>query len=194
MSPRSVSFVPRTQSRAIDRLARGAHAFHRFAHHPLCGEYEGEVVRIGRRIRVCRGCSFAALGGLIGLFLGAIVGMPLPFAVVLLAAAGALVAAVPRTRSKLPSRFLPSVFAAAAAGSGARAADVPGALVALAALGVVAVAVLRYRRRGPDRRPCVNCPERDRPVACRGYARIVRRERAFRRVVASRFRLEELGP
>ena len=189
-----MSFLPRTTARAIDRLARDAHAFHRFAHHPLCGEYSGEVLRIGRRFRVCRGCSFAVLGGLVGAVLGALVGMPLPVTLLLLAAAWTLAAALPRTRSKVPSRFLPAALAVAAVGSGVRAASLPGAAVALAGLGVVAFAVVRYRSRGPDRGPCAMCPERDRPAVCRGYAAIFRRERAFRRVVASRYRLEELGP
>jgi len=189
-----VSFVPRTTARAIDRLARDAHAFHRFAHHPLCGEYSGEVLRIGRHVRVCRGCSFAILGGLIGAVAGALAGMPVPIALLVLAVAWTLVAALPRSRSKLPSRFLPASLAFATVGSGAQAASVPGAAVALAGLVVVAFAVRRYRSRGPDRGPCASCPERDRPVVCRGYGPILRRERAFRRVVASRFRLEELGP
>src|SRR5258706_14473890 len=49
----------------LDRLSRGAHRFHRFAHHPLCDRYAGEVVRFGR-VRLCRGCTFAVIGGLAG--------------------------------------------------------------------------------------------------------------------------------
>ena len=181
--------IPRRTARAIDRLARGAHAFHRFAHHPLCGEYASEIVRVGRRARVCRGCSCVTAGAL----LGALVAVPLPIAALLLPAAWALVSALPRGRSKLPSRFIPAALAAAAVGSGLRAASVPGVIVAAAGLGVVALAILRYRSRGPDRSPCASCPERDLPIPCRGYAAIVRRERAFQRAAASRFRLDDLG-
>ncbi len=186
----ATSRIPRRTARAIDRFARGAHAFHRFAHHPLCDEYAGEIVRLGRRVRICRGCSFTVLG----LGIGVILRVPLPIAVLLLASAFVLVSILPRPRSKLPARLLPAVFVAAAIASGVREASVAGAAVAATGLGVVAVAFVGYRRRGPDRGPCARCPERDRPVPCRGYAAIVRRERAFGRAVASRFRLDELGP
>jgi hypothetical protein len=184
-----VSHLPRATARAIDRFARGAHAFHRFAHHPLCGEYAGEVVRVGRRVRVCRGCSLAALGFLTG----ALVTVPLPVSVLLLAGAWTLTA-LPRGRSKLASRFLPAALAAASIASGLRAANVGGAAIALAGLGFIALVIVRYRRRGPSRGPCASCPERALPVPCRGHAAIVRRERAFRRAAANRFRLGELGP
>jgi hypothetical protein len=180
-----VIVVPRATARAIDRFARGAHAFHRFAHHPLCGEYAGEVVRVGRRARLCRGCAFVAAGALLGAF----VSVPLPIAALQLPVA--LVLAT-QARAKLVSRFLPATFAAAAVGSGARSASFPGAALAVAGLALVALAVLAYRRRGPNRAPCATCPERTGAVPCRGYAPIVRRERAFRRLAARRFRFEEL--
>src|SRR5947207_14201496 len=58
--------VPPALARRIDRLATRAHRFHRFAHHPLCDEYAGEVIRVGRHMRLCRGCTFAIAGGLAG--------------------------------------------------------------------------------------------------------------------------------
>src|SRR6478735_9596751 len=59
--------LPQRTVRAIDRLARGAHAFHRFAHHPLCERYASELIPLGKRTRLCRGCASAALGSLTGL-------------------------------------------------------------------------------------------------------------------------------
>jgi len=58
--------LPERTVRAIDRLARRAHAFHRFAHHPLCERYAGELVPLGKRTRICRGCAASALGSLAG--------------------------------------------------------------------------------------------------------------------------------
>ncbi len=59
--------LPQRTVRAIDRLARSAHAFHRFAHHPLCERYAGELIPLGRRARLCRGCAASALGSVMGL-------------------------------------------------------------------------------------------------------------------------------
>src|SRR3954466_7943099 len=58
--------LPQRTLRAVDRLARSAHAFHRFAHHPLCERYAGELIPLGKRTRVCRGCVCAALGSFTG--------------------------------------------------------------------------------------------------------------------------------
>ena len=52
----------------------------------------------------------------------------------------------------------------------------------LVAGGSYGLGFLAYRRRGPSRTPCANCPERLQPAPCSGFARIVRRERAFQRV------------
>ncbi len=178
--------IPGDTRKAIDRLALGAHAFHRFAHHPLCGEYAGEVVRIGHRVRLCRGCLCAASGAIAGVFAGGLLVLPLPIA------AGMLAAAVPLSSSglgNLVSRFLPSGFAAAAIVSGVASATLAGTILAVAAAACIALFVAVYRRRGPDRSPCKSCPERDGPVPCRGYAAIVRRERAFQRAVSTRFHL-----
>ncbi len=176
--------IPRASADAIDRLARGAHAFHRFAHHPLCDEYAGEVVRLGRRARICRGCALAALGAATGLAIG--IAFPIPIGVsAIVVAAGSVLAAKPlRPAGKLASRFLPAACAGAAIASGILAAILASALLVLS--------VARYRRRGPDRSPCAACPERDGPSPCRGFAAIVRRERAFRRFAARRFDFENL--
>src|SRR3954453_9798030 len=58
--------LPQRTLRAVDRLARSAHAFHRFAHHALCGRYAAELIPLGKRTRACRGCACAALGSLTG--------------------------------------------------------------------------------------------------------------------------------
>ena len=183
--------MPRTPARLavrIDRLSRAAHRFHRFAHHPLCDEYAGEVLTLGRRARLCRGCLFVAAGGLAGL-LASIVFIAPP-ALLLIATALALsglamTLARPspgrKRMPKLASRFLPALTIAYALGCGMQRGTMGAAL---AAVGAVALpgAVALYRRRGPDRSPCATCPERNQPRPCRGIAPIVRRERAFRRL------------
>jgi hypothetical protein len=42
-----MSRVPESAARDLDRLAKRAHRFHRFAHHPLCAAYAGETLRVG---------------------------------------------------------------------------------------------------------------------------------------------------
>jgi hypothetical protein len=172
----------------IDRLARVAHRFHRFAHHPLCDEYRGEVIALGRRARVCRGCASVLGGGLAGIALGLVAEPPwiaLPALLTGGIACGAIATFFGRARharpAKLVSRFLPS---AAIAFSLVRAVTlgvvgITSALLGLALLGAI---VARYRRRGPDRTPCATCPEQNLGRPCRGVAPIVRRERAFRRL------------
>jgi len=68
-----VSRLPPALARRIDRLARRAHAFHRWAHHPLCTYYAAEVVRVGHRTRVCLGCSLTAVGAIAGVMVGLVV-------------------------------------------------------------------------------------------------------------------------
>ncbi|HEX7489197.1 MAG TPA: hypothetical protein VF341_09850 [Anaeromyxobacteraceae bacterium] len=210
-------------ARRIDRLARRAHRFHRFAHHPLCAAYDGETFQVGRRGRVCRGCAAVALGGVLGVGLGLALPVPPGVALVgLLIVAAVAFAAVsmggggqapalhpdraPRPRpphpgplprrgrgrtadlggraSKLLTRTLPAASAACLAVLGARATSVAGLTVAAGALALVGGGVLAYRRRGPDRSPCVACPERGRPQVCSGFAPMARREKAFSRLAA----------
>jgi hypothetical protein len=166
------SRIPRTLARRIDRLARRAHGFHRFAHHPLCDEYGGELVQL-RRTRICRGCALFAAGLLAGVVVMVVV-RPVPVVAVVVAVAGAIVAAASlkwRT-SKLLTRFAP------AAGFGFAIGHVWTAIPIVSIMGLLAIA---YRRRGSHRSPCAACPERT-LAPCRGMAEIVRAERAFQRL------------
>jgi hypothetical protein len=175
-------------ARRIDRLALTAHRFHRFAHHPLCDEYRGEVVRLGKRNRVCRGCLLAVLGGVAGLT-GSIFLVVPPAALFGLWAAGliGLVYTIARRspRSvrapKFVARFLPALLIAHAVGRSVQLGPAGWALGAALAVPVLG-AITFYRRRGPDRTPCATCAERNLATPCRGIAPIVRRERAFRRL------------
>jgi hypothetical protein len=195
--------VPRTLARKLDRLARRAHRFHRFAHHPLCGAYAGELVRLGRRARVCRGCACA----LAGAASGGVAGLLLPFAhantlqiyaaVLALSLASAasasadLVRAGAARRGKLFTRGLPACALVLACSVGVRAGGAAGSgLVLVHAIGA-GVGYTHYRRRGPNRTPCSTCPEHGTRAPCSGFARVVRRERAFMRI--SRRLLAQLG-
>jgi hypothetical protein len=163
--------IPRPLARRIDRLAVRAHRFHRYAHHPLCGRYAGEVIRIGK-LRVCRGCSYALAGGLAGGALGLVVG---EFGLLALAVATTLIALSLRLRPpKLVTRFVPAAAAAFALAAGPWP-------VRIAALAIVGGLHALYRRRGPDRSPCTTCPERA-VQPCSGLHPIVMRERAFQRL------------
>jgi hypothetical protein len=157
----------------IDRLAWRAHAFHRFAHHPLCEIYRGEVLRVGKRFRLCKGCTFLAVGLVVGLVGGAFVRLPMlwgmrALSLGLLLGSASLVLRLP----KILGRLLP--------GAALGLALWTGWPCALASLLVVAFVGLLYRRRGVDRGRCETCPERS-CSPCSGFASIVRRERAFRR-------------
>jgi hypothetical protein len=196
-----VSRVPRPLARRIDRLARRAHAFHRWSHHPLCDRYAGEVVRLGRRTRLCRGCALAVLGATLGGAAGLAAGLAAPAAPggAWLAAAALLAAAVPlalprhpppagapsgRRAPKILTRLLPLAVAGGAAGQ-ALAAPTPGRLAAAAiAVAAIALGVLRYRRRGPDRGACLGCPEAPPGMGCSGFRLAARRERAFSRLTS----------
>ena len=169
--------IPDEIARRVDRLAWAAHAFHRYAHHPLCERYAGEVLRAGRRARICRGCALAVGGGTLGLVAGLARPLGSPGAWAAVAVAIALLAASAVWRlPKSAGRGLPALVL----GLGA----VSTAGTALAAAGVIGAAWFAYRRRGPNRAPCLACPERGERV-CSGFAPIVRRERAFRRRAAA---------
>ncbi|MFL5271282.1 MAG: hypothetical protein ACJ79E_04370, partial [Anaeromyxobacteraceae bacterium] len=75
-----LSFISPALARRLDRLARQAHRFHRFAHHPLCDAYAGEVLRVPRRTVVCRGCALAAAGVVAGAAAGLFASARLPLA------------------------------------------------------------------------------------------------------------------
>src|SRR5262245_24468794 len=109
--------IPPALARRIDSLAWRAHLFHRFAHHPLCDEYAGEVIRIGRA-RLCRGCTFAIGGGLGGGVVGLLwrdlvaAAITASTAVAVLAAA-IVVRRIGRARPpKLVTRFVPAALLA----------------------------------------------------------------------------------
>lgn len=182
-----MSLIPRHLARRLDRLSRMAHRFHRFAHHPLCDDYAGEVVRIGRRGRVCRGCLFSGLGATTGVALSLVSEVPVGAGIVLLVASSAWVAVTtlmrigPR-RSKFVTRFAPAWAMSFAVGAGVRAGGLYGAVLSLLAVVACLALVALYRWRGPDRAPCARCPERMLSTPCRGFAEIVQRERAFQRI------------
>ena len=166
--------LPAPLARRIDKLARRAHAFHRFAHHPLCAAYDGEVVAFGRRTRICRGCLLVGLG----LAAGGLAALALapPAAVIwsglgLTAVLGvlSLVARLP----KVVSRFALGALLGGGLGGGLEPA--------MAAATLAALGLMLYRRRGPSRTPCLTCAERD-VTPCSGWRTIVRRERAFQRL------------
>ena len=165
-------------ARRIERLARRAHAFHRFAHHPLCADYAGELIALGHRRRVCRGCAFALLGAGSGVLMGLL--FPLALGQATLIAALALATTVTRQRrSKLWTRAWPAAGAAYALACCALWHDLAALGCALAVIVACAALSIAYRVRGPDRSPCLRCPERTQRVPCSGFRDIVRAERAF---------------
>jgi hypothetical protein len=165
--------IPLPLARRIDRLARRAHAFHRFAHHPLCAPYRNEVLRLGRRARLCKGCSFLTAGLVAGAVGGGLVRPALWWGVGALLLALAMGALSLRLRLPKPAgRLIPGATLGMALWAGWPC--VVGAMVIVAGVGVL------YRRRGVDRGRCQTCPERE-SSPCSGFAPIVRRERAFRR-------------
>jgi hypothetical protein len=176
--------LPRALARRLDRLAERAHRFHRFAHHPLCHEYAPELLRPLRRLYVCKGCTLAGLG----MGVGVVVALALPFAagaVLGFVCAGTMSLALrSRRHSKWLTRFAPTLGLTALTFLGLRHGGAVGLLATGLALLAFGTALVLYRLRGPDRTPCLACPERVSPVPCRGYAAIVRRERAFQRLAA----------
>jgi hypothetical protein len=172
-----------TLARQIDRLSRRAHAFHRYAHHPLCGAYSTEVIAIGRRIRLCRGCVYAGLGCSTGLTAGMLLhasdGMLLALSAIACASAAASVTV---RVTKLFTRLVPGVLGSTAFIGALRSASALGFALATVLIAVALIVITRYRARGPDRLPCRSCCEYGTPSACSGFRPIVRRERAFRRL------------
>lgn len=177
-------------ARRIDRLARRAHTFHRFAHHPLCDRYAGELIAIGTRTRVCRGCTSAISGALVGAALGGLVQFPVSAAVAFAALASSIPILAQRFDSdrvtagcarlgKLWTRAVPLGALALAFSAGLSAQNTAGVVTA-ASIACALYALLRvYRATGPDRSPCASCPERGSSVPCSGFRDIVRAERAF---------------
>lgn len=184
--------VSRPLARRIDRLARGAHAFHRWAHHPLCGRYESEVFRFGRRTRVCRGCSLALLGSVLGGLGGALFGTPWAALLSLtwsLALVGLSMRSAPMRRaSKIATRLLPGCGVTFAFFTVVHARSSASLGIAAAAGAITLAFVGFYKQRGPNRAPCASCPERSGATACSGLRPIVRREKALMRKTAAMIR------
>ncbi len=180
--------LPRSLARRLDRLARRAHAFHRFAHHPLCDNYAGELIALGRRQRLCRGCTLALLGALAGFGLGAtcpagngLLSVLCALAVLPVLTSLALHSPREPRPNKAWTRALPAAGAGALLALSARSTSWQGAAPGLLTLAVLAAIFVYYRRRGPDRSACQSCPERTQPAPCSGFREIMRAERAFQR-------------
>jgi hypothetical protein len=170
--------IARPVAKRIERLARRAHAFHRFAHHPLCSDYADELIALGRRRRVCRGCAFALLGAVTGALLGFVFPLALWQAAPL--ATLSLTASVTTRRlGKLWKRALPGAGASYALACCVMQHDLWALGCALAIVAAGSTLLAAYRLRGPDRSPCLRCPERTLQVPCSGFRDIVRAERAF---------------
>lgn len=170
------------QARRIDRLSRRAHRFHRYAHHPLCGRYTGEVIRVGRRVRLCRGCTFTVAGGLAGGLAGLAVDASTSVALAAVAAAAVLLVPTVVSKHRVPklaTRLLPAALFALALTTSVLAWQ---PIIVAATLVLIGGLRILYGRRGGDRSPCETCPERT-LSPCSGFARIVSREQAFQRVV-----------
>ena len=183
----SRALLPKRTRHLVDRLARRAHAFHRFAHHPLCGRYAGELIPLGRKTRICRGCSYAALG-LLGGASSALLLHPSLIALACSAGLGASLLLTSLTK-RLPKSLGRGLACAAAGFAGFGGLFAEHALARAFSVGLIALGGLflwRYRQRQPNRSPCETCPERLAPTVCSGLRPIVRRERAFRRL-AQRF-------
>jgi hypothetical protein len=177
----------------LDRLSRGAHRFHRFAHHPLCDRYAGEVVRVGR-VRLCRGCTFAITGGLVGGIVGlavdAATSLDVLVAPLATVAGFALIIATLYARRRFPklvTRLVPAALFALAMTCGVLSFEPLGIAAALGAATIVGGLRLLYGKRGADRTPCTTCPERT-WTPCSGFAPIIRREAAFQRAARALLR------
>ena len=177
--------LPAALARSLSKMTAAAHRFHRWAHHPLCTAYRGEVIALGHRARVCRGCAYVALGLGVGLGIAAVrVSSGVAFALV----GGGALLALASLRVRLPKwlgRFAPALMLGAAAGG--------GAVPALAAFAVLSLAFVAYRGRAPNRAPCTSCPQRSLKI-CDGIAPIVKRERAVMRLADARIRRDQASP
>ena len=157
-------------------MARKAHAFHRFAHHPLCAAYEQELIVLGRSSRICKGCTLA----LVGLLCGAVTGIFVRLTG--MSASIALVLALLLLLTSLRRR-LPKVLNRGAAGALIGLALTQGVGAFVLGGAVLALAYQLYRLRGPDRGPCASCPENGNP-SCSGFRPILEAERAFRQAAS----------
>jgi len=175
--------IDRATARRLASLSRAAHRFHRFAHHPLCDRYASEVVRVGRRVRLCRGCTYAVAGGLAGGAAGIAVGSSVLIPILATLAATVLLVGTLYARrrvTKVVTRAVPAALFALAIACGVASLRLPGIAAAFGAAAIVVGLRVLYGKRGADRAPCTTCPERS-LSPCSGFAPIVSRERAFQR-------------
>jgi hypothetical protein len=130
---------------------------------------------VGRRLRVCKGCTLLALGLVVGVVVGASTRPPLGWG------AGGLLLTLALGSLSLRLR-LPKILGRLIPGAGLGVALWAGWPCVLVALLIVGIFGTLYRRRGVERSRCETCPERLRSP-CSGFAPAFRRERAFRRRV-----------
>ena len=190
----SRALLPTSTARLVDRLARRAHAFHRFAHHPLCQRYASELIPLGRRARLCRGCACAGGGTLLGAA-SALATHTSSHTLFVCSALGVTVflASLAVRLPKVLGRGLAAALASFAGLSGLLSAELAPRALALSLLAFAGAFLWLYRRRGPNRSPCQTCPERSAPRVCSGLRPIVQRERAFRRVAQRHLDSAALG-
>lgn len=181
-----MSRIPRATARRIDRLAWRAHLFHRWAHHPLCAAYRGEVLKVGR-VFLCKGCALVGLGVMVGSVAGALApllgmgGLWVPACLGVVWGCGIAAWPAARRAGKLATRTLPMAAAAFLVVQAARHWSLAGATLVAGVIGALVFGIRAYWKRGPWRAPCTGCPELDqRP--CSGFRRQYRREKAFGRL------------
>ena len=112
-------------------------------------------------VSLCRGCVLGGAGIVVGLAAGFILAPAWPFAAAAVVL-GALSLAL--SRGKVGRRLVPAIGLNLAIGAGLAAGSFAGLVVALSAAGFASLAYLAWRRRGPNRSPCLTCPERTLPV------------------------------
>lgn len=150
------------------------------------------MIRLGRTW-LCKGCTFALLGALVGTLAG--MAFPPPesggFLALGVLAAGGLGAMLARPLGKIATRLFPLGCLGFVEAQSLRMWDALGWAVAIIGAGSLALAITIYRRRGPWRGECATCPEREeRP--CSGFRRQLRRERAFQRLGGRMLRRERV--
>lgn len=171
--------------RRIDRAARRLRSFHGLAHYPLCAAYTDEALKIGRYF-ICKGCTYAGLGCLIGI--GLVLTIPVSRQA---ASAGIAVCSVfagilqfilrKRPPSKVLTRLVPGFNIAGTLTQVAVARPVLTPLLLLVSFFALQWFRRRKRTRKTWKKRCDDCCERH-MSPCAGYRRQVYAERALRRL------------
>jgi hypothetical protein len=86
---------------------------------------------------------------------------------------------------KVAERLVLAAAFAFVAVQGPRLWDLTGLALTGTALAAILIGVAAYRRRGPWRAPCAQCPDLE-VTPCPGFRRQFRRELAFQRLAARR--------